>query len=437
MKRILATARDLARRLRRRQDGNVLIMFGLAAIPLVIAVGMGIDIGRAYAVKVRLGTALDDAGLAVASTMDPTIDLKTRLNTYFYGNFASNQLGVPTAVNMKNDPVKLNAIDVTGTATVPTTFMAVAGFGNITVGASAQVTKRSPNIDFYLLLDSSPSMAIGATQADINALMAATKTTQDSPNGCGFGCHETARTDSELSGNPLNASGVRMDNYELARSLNLTLRMDLVTKAAQDLMTTAQSTEKVNNAQYQMGIYTFDVGVKTIQTLTSNLGSAQTAAGTIQMLEVYSQNYLTSTNHNNDQDTNFEGALSTLNTTMPNPGNGSTLVGDKPQEVLFLVTDGVDDVNISGTRTYKINTATCATIKSRGIRIAVLYTVYLPLPTDSWYNSNISSFQPNIGTTLQGCASPGLYFAVQTGGDISGALSALFEQAVQSAYLSQ
>ncbi len=71
MKRILAKARDLARRLRRREDGNVLIMFGLAAIPLVIAVGMGIDIGRAYAVKVRLGTALDDAGLAVASTMDP------------------------------------------------------------------------------------------------------------------------------------------------------------------------------------------------------------------------------------------------------------------------------------------------------------------------------------------------------------------------------
>ena len=168
-----SAARNLLRRLM-QPEGNVLIMFGLAAIPLVIAVGMGIDIGRAYAVKVRLGSALDDAGLAVASTQDPSIDLPTRLNKYFYGNFAANQIGVATAVNMANDPVKVNAIDVTGTATVPTTFMAVAGFGSITVGANVQVTRRSPNIDFYLLLDSSPSMAIAATPAGITTMVNAT-----------------------------------------------------------------------------------------------------------------------------------------------------------------------------------------------------------------------------------------------------------------------
>ena len=105
--------------------------------------------------------------------------------------------------------------------------------------------------------------------------------------------------------------------------------------------------------------------------------------------------------------------------------------------MLFIVTDGVNDKVVSGTRTYTINTSTCTTIKNRGIRIAVLYTVYLPLPTDNWYNTYISPIQSNISPTLQSCASPGLFFAVQTGGDISGALSALFEQAVQSAYLSQ
>ena len=79
----------------------------------------------------------------------------------------------------------------------------------------------------------------------------------------------------------------------------------------------------------------------------------------------------------------------------------------------------------------------CTTIKNRGIRIAVLYTVYLPLPTNSWYNNHIASFQANIGPTLQSCASPGLYTQINTGGDISGALSSLFEQAVQSAYVSK
>ncbi|HUN47583.1 MAG TPA: hypothetical protein VMU85_13725, partial [Stellaceae bacterium] len=249
--------------------------------------------------------------------------------------------------------------------------------------------------------------------------------------------HEIARTDSELSGNPLNAQGVRMDNYELARSLNLTLRMDLVRQAAQDLMNTAQNTENQNKAVYRMGIYTFDVAVTTIQTLTSSLNTAQTSAGNISMLEVYSQNHLVQSTNNNDEDTDFESALTSLNTTMPTPGNGSNINGDTPQEVLFLVTDGVNDKVVNGTRTYTINTAKCTTIKNRGIRIAVLYTVYLPLPTDSWYTSYIKPIQNNIGPTLQSCASPGLYFAVQTGGDISGALSALFEQAVQSAYLSQ
>ncbi len=49
-----------------------------------------------------------------------------------------------------------------------------------------------------------------------------------------------------------------MDNYALARSLGVTLRMDLLRQAAQNLMTTAQNTENANNAQYRMGIYTFD-----------------------------------------------------------------------------------------------------------------------------------------------------------------------------------
>jgi hypothetical protein len=123
---------------------------------------------------------------------------------------------------------------------------------------------------------------------------------------------------------------------------------------------------------------------------------------------------------------------------MPNPGNGSNIVGDTPQEVLFLVTDGVEDEMVAGSRQESlINVANCTAIKNRGIRIAVLYTEYLPLTTNSWYNNHVASFQPNIGSTLQSCASPGLYFMVTTGGDISGALSTLFQEAVESAYLAQ
>jgi hypothetical protein len=127
-----------------------------------------------------------------------------------------------------------------------------------------------------------------------------------------------------------------------------------------------------------------------------------------------------------------------MNTLMPNPGSGTGVNGDTPQEVLFLVSDGVEDESVNGSRKQSvINTANCTTIKNRGIRIAVLYTEYLPLPTNSWYNTYISPFQNNIGPTLQSCASPGLYFEVKTGGDISSALAQLFQYAIQSAFLSQ
>jgi hypothetical protein len=123
---------------------------------------------------------------------------------------------------------------------------------------------------------------------------------------------------------------------------------------------------------------------------------------------------------------------------MPTPGNGTNATGDTPQEVLFLVTDGVEDELSGGSRVQSLmNTTMCNTIKNRGIRIAVLYTTYYPLPTNSWYNTYISPFQPNIATTMQSCASPGLYFQVDTGGDITAAMAALFTSAVESAYIAK
>jgi hypothetical protein len=52
-------------------------------------------------------------------------------------------------------------------------------------GLSQATTQVPPNIDFYLLLDNSPSMAVAATTADINTIVANT------PDKCAFACHES------------------------------------------------------------------------------------------------------------------------------------------------------------------------------------------------------------------------------------------------------
>ena len=79
----------------------------------------------------------------------------------------------------------------------------------------------------------------------------------------------------------------------------------------------------------------------------------------------------------------------------------------------------------------------CTTIKNRGTMIAVLYTEYLPLPTNSWYNTYVAPYQTTLGTNIQNCASPGLYFEITTDGDITSAMQTLFQLAISSARLSQ
>ena len=428
--------------------GNVAIIFAFAAIMLAIAIGMGIDMWRAYVVKSRLQDSVDTAALAIAST-DRTqftqAQLQARVQEYANKNYPTGTLGDKgTPVLSYGDTV--NIINVSNTATVPTTFMRIIGVENLSVAVRGQAKAAWPNIDFYLLLDSSPSMAIAATQAGINTMVAATPT---QGGGCAFGCHQTNPAADGLN----NPGGPNQDNYALARSLNVALRIDLVRQAARDLMTTAQDVANRYDAHYRMAIYTFDVNFNTIQTLIADLSAAQLATANIEMLTVYKNNWLTSTNNNSDVDTDYDKAMSNINTVMPNPGHGTRSPGDTPKEILFFVTDGLQDqkvatctssatvscVNITGgkRRQSVMDPGWCTTIKNRGIAIAVLYTEYLPLPTNAWYNTHIAKFQNQIGPTLEKCATPGLYTKVQTGGDISAALSQLFILAVNSVYLSK
>jgi hypothetical protein len=93
----------------------------------------------------------------------------------------------------------------------------------------------------------------------------------------------------------------------------------------------------------------------------------------------------------------------------------------------------------------------CTTIKNRGIRIAILYTPYVPIPSSNaangWYDNFDSSgngidwmLSPNTdqaAAALQTCASPGLYYEAASDSQISQDLAALFQQAVTTAHLSK
>ena len=426
---------------------NMAMTLALLLLPLTFAIGMGIDYAGAARKRSQLDAAADAAALAAVtpammaqSDANAIAAAKNMFNAQIAKipglNFNSANLTVTVA-----DQALSRTVVVNYTATANNAFAGIIGRSTFLIsGSSTSSSSVPPNINFYLLLDTSPSMGIAATTTGINTMVSNTS----AQGGCAFACHETNPSADNL-GNPGGE-----DNYKLARNLGVTLRIDLVTQAAQNLMTTAQQTETQNNAKYQMAIYTFDINFNTIQALTSNLTTASNQAGNIKMLQVYDNNNLTKTCANNDTDTNYDnnytdscgnahtGALPGISSVMPTPGGGTNAAGDSPQEVLFFVTDGVEDETVNGSRVQSLmSTAWCTTIKNSGIRIAVLYTEYLPLPTNTWYNTYIAPFQANIAANMQSCASPGLFTQVTTDSDISAALSNLFQEAVLTARLTK
>ena len=126
-----------------------------------------------------------------------------------------------------------------------------------------------------------------------------------------------------------------------------------------------------------------------------------------------------------------------------NPTEADRRIQGKLAKVLprFFVSDGLGDSSKQYTCTQPttgdrcqepIDTSFCQPLKNRGIKIAVLYTTYLPLPQNAWYNQWIAPFQNKIGTKMQACASPGYYFEVSPTQGISAAMNALFLRILQN-----
>ncbi|MEZ2143077.1 pilus assembly protein TadG-related protein [Bradyrhizobium sp. DN5] len=461
--------RRVVLRFARDRKANVAIIFALMMVPTVFLLGMTLDYTLALRKREQLNAAADAAAIAAVRpamlTQTDTAVVKSTAEAVFAAKANLPGLSaVPTPTVTVTDSGLARTITVSYTAESINNFPGVLGKQTWQVAGSATAKASSaPNMNFYLLLDDSPSMAIAATQTDINNMITATSSQPSYARNCAFACHEAHP-------NNQNPSSTNKDNLTVARNNNITLRIDLVTNAVKQLLVgpwscpqsgvsggVMQCMAALNNTTYKAAIYTFDYNFNAIQTLTTPT-TAGTKIGNIQLMTVDHQNCVIYGNCSTDYGSDISGGLTGVNGVMPAPGSGTNQSGDTPQEVVFLVTDGVEDKLILKTAscdpnaTYPLptvgttqvrcqqplNTAACTTIKNRGIRIAVLYTEYLQLPTDGWYNTRIAQFNNPSSSTgtiaqrLESCASPGLYASVQTGGDISAALTNLFLKVASS-----
>jgi Flp pilus assembly protein TadG len=463
--------------------GNVAMMFALSLPIFLLGAGLAIDYSRAAEAHTKLLAAADAAALAAltpAMMSDPNLnDAKVAAQNAFYANTANIQglSATPVATaTVTSDPnnALLRHATLVFTASVNNMFAGLIGMPTTTFGGqSDSAAEQAPNIDFYVLLDNSPSMALPQTQAGINKMMSLTPT-QDGGSGCALACHMAKQdgggggdTEGNLYWNPANPSQtcsngnapgcIQMDNYQMARHYNIPLRIDNLTAGMTALLGDADAyrAELRGSPSYSFTVNTMDsqyaIGFTSLMPKTVNTYSSAwaTASQGLAIMEMYGNNASCAPSGNDpcgaagsvgDWSTNYDDALSNQLAQITTPGNGTNAPGDKPQAVLFIVTDGVEDEWLNGNRVIQaINQGGpenyCDAIKATGAKIAILYTTYLPLTTDSYYNNNVASHQNAIAPQLQACATPGLFIQAQIGQDLGQALGQLFEAATSLGHL--
>ncbi len=193
-------------RFRKDKRGNIAVIFAIACVPLISAVGCAIDYSEATRVRSKLQSAADAAAVAsisqqssgwkAASLMTGNGEVasaETDARNIFNGNVtASSSLynGLALGATVTKTGANLTAT-VTFSANVPVTFMKVVGYQQLTVTGTSSASASLPlYLDFYLALDVSGSMGLASTASEQTRLSAVNPDMHSQyPTGCTFGCH--------------------------------------------------------------------------------------------------------------------------------------------------------------------------------------------------------------------------------------------------------
>ncbi len=140
--------------------GNIAMIFGLALIPICLAVGVGLDMSRAMITRARMGTALDAAGLAVGSQPSMTQDDMQKLaREYFKQNYTADEqsYGTPAEVTLDR-PEGSQTITLSTKVQMPTILMRIVGIDTMDVAAKSEITWGQTKLWVALVLDNTGSM---------------------------------------------------------------------------------------------------------------------------------------------------------------------------------------------------------------------------------------------------------------------------------------
>ncbi len=409
--------------------GAAAMIFAIAIIPVMLMVGMATDYSIASKEKVRMNLALDAAALAGAKQARESYgagdrDWNAKAVAAATKMFEANHLiGTGPMASFQASAVQTGG-DIKFTAnassSVPTSFMRLAGIDRVSITSSASASSSGAKyVDIHILVDTSPSMGIGATVADQTLLYAKT--------GCQIACHYRW-------GNP-------GDTLAAARSTGAVLRLDVV----KTTLTMALGNIP-KDGRTRVAIYTLGNTLTPVFPLSNDLNAAVAALGAIEL-----------TNASGQGGTNMGQALRDLNQTLVQAKDGSSQAN--AAGAVVLATDGVEDNLVlyaagsgynwatdpnfqfnsptladgSGLNFQTLDPSRCGPIKTKGYSFFTLEVAYvIPSPVPSGYDLRLNFIKNTLLKTeipkaFSDCAStPQNYYRAETPNDIASAIGKIF-----------
>jgi Flp pilus assembly protein TadG len=150
-----------------REQGVALVLVAGLLVVLLLFVGLSVDLGMAYLVKAQLIKATDGAALAAARALgDEGTSAEDEAVRIFKANFPDGYLGTSFVTDPASDPDFFNTyydldsgsniITIQAQATIPVTFLRLAGLGQMTVVGEGEARRRL--VDLSLVIDTSTSI---------------------------------------------------------------------------------------------------------------------------------------------------------------------------------------------------------------------------------------------------------------------------------------
>ncbi len=160
------------------RSGNVAVIFAIACIPVIAAMGVAVDYTRAAQTGSEMQDALDAASLSLSRRPDlsdmTAAQLRQFASDYFGANFSNSELTGLT-LNASYTPTG-PSVTVSAAASLPTNFMGIIGTKNVPIGRSSTTVWGEARLRVALALDNTGSMA---SSSKMTALKSATHSLLD------------------------------------------------------------------------------------------------------------------------------------------------------------------------------------------------------------------------------------------------------------------